>query len=118
MAVKIRMSEEDVVNSIKQTHQFLEMQKKDQRWLHILWIGSFVLIIFLNYTFPNISLVEKKPLYDVNTGFMGLILTVFGFIFFFNAFFFKSIKKESILFTIICIILLYYGLPLFLGFKW
>ena len=126
MAVKLRMSEEDIIQSIKQTKQSLELHKKDQRWLYLVWIGSFVLLIFLNYTFPNIYSIEKRPVYDVNSGFVGLILTIFGFTFFLNAFFFRGIGKESILFyfltwvigATICVVLLYFGLPLLFGFKW
>lgn len=126
MAVKIRMSEENFLEGIKQSYQSVEMCKKDHRWLYLLWVGSFVLIIFFNYMFPNIYTVEKRPIYDVKSGFIGLILTVFGFTFFFNAFFFKGIGVENIIFyiftwiigTIICVVLFYYGLPLFFGFKW
>lgn len=126
MAVKLRMSEEDIIQSIKQTKQFLEMQKKGQRWLYLLVLGSFALIVFLNYTFPNIYSVEKRLIYDVNSEFIGLILTIFGFTFLINAFFFRGIVGESIILYIltwvigatICVILLYYGLPLFFGFKW
>jgi len=125
MAVKIRMSKEDVIQSINQTKQFLGIQKRDQRWLYLLIAGSFALIVFLNYTLPNVYSVEKKP-FNIKNGFIGLILTVFGFTFLINALFFRGIGGESIIFYIftwivgatICIILLYYGLPLFFGFKW
>ena len=120
------MSDEELLEGIKQTHQSVEMYKKDQRWLYLLWVGSFALILFLNYMFPNIYSVEKRPIYDFKSGFIGLVLTVFGFTFFFNAFFFRGVGVESILFyiftwiigAIICVVLLYYGLPLFFGFKW
>lgn len=117
MAVKNRMSEEDIIQSINQTKQSLELQKKDQRWLYLLVVGSFALMVFLNYTFTNIYSVEKRP-YNIKSGFIGLILTFFGFTLFLNVFFFKSTGKGFILFAIICVILLYYGLPLLLNFKW
>jgi len=117
MAVKVYMSKEEIIQSINQIKR-LELQKKDQRWLYLLWVGSFALIIFLNYMFPNIYPVEKRPVYDLKNGFIGLILTLFGFVFFLNAFFFKKAGIQTIIFTIICVILLYYGLPLFFNFKW
>ena len=120
------MSEEELLKGIKQTRQSVEMCKKDHTWLYLLVFGSFALIVFLNYTFSNIYTVEKRPIYDVNSGFIGLILTVFGFTFLINAFFFRGVGGESILFYIltwivgatICVILLYYGLPLFFSFNW
>jgi len=126
MAVKIYMSKEELLKGIKQTYQSVEMCKKDHRWLYLLWLGSFALLVFLNYTLPNIYTVAKRPIFDVKIEFVGLILTVFGFTFFLNAFFFRGVGGESILFYIltwiigatICVILLYYGLPLFFGFKW
>jgi len=126
MAVKIYMSKEEIREGIKQTYQSVDMCKKDHKWLYLLWIGSFALLVFLNYTLPNIYTIEKKPIYDVEIGFVGLILTVFGFTFFLNAFFFRSIGGETIIFyiftwivgAIICVTLLYFGLPLFFGFEW
>jgi len=126
MAIKLIMSDEDLLEGIKQSHQSVEMCKKDHKWLYLLVVGSFALLVFLNYTLPNISIIEKRPIYDFKSGFIGLVLTVFGFTFFFNAFFFRGIGGESIIFyvftwiigAIICVVLLYYGLPLFFGFKW
>lgn len=126
MAVELRMSEEELLKGIKQSNQSVEMCKKDQRWLYLLVIGSFGLLVAMNYNFPNLYPIEKKPIYDANYGFLGLVLTGFGISFFFNAIFFRSIGEESIIFfiftwligAVLCVFLLYYGFPLFFGFEW
>lgn len=124
MAVEIKMSKEELSRGNEQTRQLLEIQKENQRWLYYLLIGSFGLIVFLNYMFPDVYWVEKKPMYDAKNGLIGLVLTFFGCAFLLNAMFFRSIGKETFGYylltwfigVILCLVLLYYGLPLFLGF--
>jgi len=104
--------------------ELLSRLKEDQKWVYYFLTGSFVLIILLNYVFPDVYWIGKKPMYDVKNGFKGLILTFFGCVFLLNALFFRSIGKETFGYyaltwfigVVLCIGFLYFGLPLFLGF--
>ena len=104
--------------------EFLSKVKKDQKWLYYSLLGSFGLIVLLNYVFPDVYWIGKKPMHDVKNGFMGLILTFFGCAFLLNALFFRSIVKGTFGYylltwfigVVLCIGFLYFGLPLFLGF--
>jgi len=104
--------------------ELLSKVRKDQKWLYYSLLGSFGLIVLLNYVFPNVYWIEKNPIYDIKNGFIGLILTFFGCAFLLNALFFRSIGKETFGYyaltwfigVVLCMVLFYFGLPLFLGF--
>jgi uncharacterized protein YacL len=117
MASEIEMSREEFLRGYYQTKKLAESMKKNDRWLYLSILGSFILIILLNYFFPDIIWVEKKPLYDANFGLIGLVLTFFGIIILTNVIcIFKGSFLGWILLLAISILLIYFGFPLLLGF--
>jgi len=118
MATEHDMSKEELLHGYQHSKQLAESIKNDQRWLYYLIVGSFGLIIILNYLFPNVYWLEKRPVYDFKFGLIGLFLTFFGIIILLNV---LCIFKGSLLgwFVLIAlsIALLYFGLPLLIGLS-
>ncbi len=96
---------------------------QDQKWIYYSIIGSFILLIVLNFFIP--ATTEAAP-YNFKEGFLGMILTFFGLFCLINFSLLEISKGQtmwSFLFTVLvsavlAIILLYFGLPLFFGFRW
>ena len=96
---------------------------QDQKWVYYSLIGSFVLLIILNNFIP--MSVEVAP-YNFKSGLLGMTLTFFGTFCLINLMVLEIGKGTSMLsfiFTcsislVLSIVLLYFGLPLFLGFNW
>ena len=96
---------------------------QDQKWVYYPLIGSFVLLIILNNFIP--ITVEVAP-YNFESGFLGMTLTFFGVFCLINLMLLeigKGTSTLSFIFTcsislVLSIVLLYFGLPLFLGFNW
>jgi hypothetical protein len=108
---------ESYILGCEQNKELLSRHKENQKWLYYLIIGSFGLIILLNFLIPNFHWIKPEPI-GIKFGFMGLILTVFGSIFFFSAFFAEGGDWFDLhwwLRVILCIILLYFGLPMLFG---
>jgi len=120
------MSKEEVfLRDIEKTRRTwkidLKLNLEDQRWIYYLTAGSFVLLLIMNFIFPE-SYSIKIP-YDYKAGFIGVGLTFFGTIFLLNFLFFgKTGGLTTILITLfsasLSVILLYFGIPLLFGFTW
>ena len=106
----------DLKNPKKSFKLNLRVSLEDQRWLYYLIIGSFGILVILNYTLPNVYLTESKPVYDLKDGLMGLILMFFGIFFVFNALIIGDIKFW-IIEVVLFLIFVYFGLPFLLGMK-
>jgi uncharacterized protein YacL len=118
MAADCELTEKELLYGYQQSKQLVDTQKKDQRWLYYLIAGSFGLIIILNYMFPHLYWVENRPLYDLKKGFIGLTLMFFGIIILLNILcIFNGSLQAWIFLIIICIVLIYFGLPLLTGFS-
>ena len=119
MATEYDMSKEEFLQGYKQSKQLSESVKGNQKWVYYLIVGSLGLIIILNYLFPNVYWLEKKPVYNFKYGLIGLFLTFFGFIILISML--CIIKGGSILVWIAAIAfsiaLLYFGLPLLIGLS-
>jgi uncharacterized protein YacL len=118
MATEHDMSKEELLHGYQHSKQLAESIKNDQKWLYYLITGSFVLIIILNYLFPNVYWLEKRPVYDFKFGLTGLFLTFFGVIIFINVLFiFKGSLLGWVVLIALSITLLYFGLPLLIGLS-
>ena len=112
----------DVKKEKKNFRINFEVIFQDQRWIPYVVIGSFILLIILNYFIPA---TPKVAPYNFESGLLGLGLTFFGVFCLINLMLLE-IGKESVwsfIFTslisfVLAIVLLYFGLPLFLGFNW
>ncbi|MDI6826416.1 MAG: hypothetical protein QMD36_04480 [Candidatus Aenigmarchaeota archaeon] len=114
MAAEPEMSEEEYSRGYKQSKELAESLKKDQKWIYYLIAGSFGLIVILNYLFPSVYWTEKRPVYNVKGGLIGLILTFFGVIILMSML--CIVKGGSLLIWVVLIALsialIYFGLPL------
>jgi hypothetical protein len=115
MAVEIRPSKKCLLHGSKQIKEFLKVQKEKQNWIYYLIIGSFVSIVILNHLFPDVYWVEPKPALSIKSGFLGVILMFFGTIFFIRAFFLGGTDWYWVLSIVLCVVLLYFGIPLLFG---
>lgn len=95
---------------------------QDQKWVYYSIAGSFVLLIILNFFIP--ATTEATP-YNFKEGLLGMILTFFGLFCLINLLLLEIGKQSTLSFVlttlvsiILAIVLLYFGLPLFFGFKW
>jgi hypothetical protein len=119
MAINFEPTEKELLYGYQQSKQLLDTQKKDYKWLYYLIAGSFGLIIILNYMFPHVYWVENRPVYDLNKGLIGLFMMFFGIIVLLNLMLlFKGSFEGFILGIIICVILIYFGLPFLIGLSW
>jgi len=89
---------------------------EDQRWLGFSVIGSFVLLIILNYIFPYKPI--EKTQFEMKSGFFGVALTFLGALFLLNALVTGGEFLPWLIGAVLCIALLYFGLPLLFGFHW
>lgn len=118
MSVKFIPTEEDLLKGEKQVKTLIDNSKQDQKWFYYILVGSFGFLIALNFILPSTYTI-KKPTYDINSGFIGFILMFFAGVFWLHL----AISDiddlfKFLLFSALLIILLYFGLPLYLGFKW
>jgi polyferredoxin len=118
MTIEYKPKKEFFLQGNEQNKELMIRQKENQKWLYYLIIGSFGFITLLNFLMPDFHWVGPKPL-NIKIGFMGLILTFFGSIFFFSAFFAEGgsgwFDLSWWLRVILCIVLLYFGLPMLFG---
>jgi hypothetical protein len=118
MATEHDMSKEEFLQGYSQSKELAESIKKDQKWVYYLIVGSFGLIIILNYLFPNVYWIEKRPVYNFKSGLIGLFLTFFGIIILLNVLcIFKGSLLGWFVLMILSIALLYFGLPLLIGLS-
>lgn len=120
------MSKEEIfLRDIKKTSRTwkidLKLNIEDQKWIYYLTTGSFILLVIMNYIFPDFYLI-KTP-YNFKAGLIGVGLTFFGAIFLLNALFTGGGEGlNSILIwlfgAILSVILVYFGIPLLFGFSW
>jgi len=117
MAIEVKPTKEYFLRGNEQNKELLTRQKETQKWIYFLVIGSFALITLLNFMMPNFHWIKPEPI-DIKLGFIGVILTFFGSVFFLRAFF----KGDGSWFdlywwlsVILCIVLLYFGLPILFG---
>ncbi len=119
MAVDCEPTEKELLYGYQQSKQLVDAQKNNQRWLYYLIVGSFGLILILNYMFPHVYWVDNRPAYSLNKGLIGLIMMFFGIIVILNLIFLFQGSFQGLIFgIIICIILIYFGLPFLIGFSW
>lgn len=111
------MSEEEVfLRDVKKTKRSwkinLKINLEDQRWIYYLILGSFIMIVLLNYTYPG---TIERPTYQIKPGLLGFILTTAGGIFLLSALQFgpRGFINGFVIIAI-AIILFYFGLPLLL----
>jgi hypothetical protein len=115
MAVEIRPSKKHLLHGSEQIKEFMKVQKEKQDWIYYLIIGSFVSIVILNHLFPDVYWVEPKPSLSIKSGFLGVILMFFGTMFFMRAFVKGGDDWYWVLSIVLCIVLLYFGIPLLFG---
>jgi len=118
MAIELKPTEEYFLRGEEQNKELLSRYKEDQKWLYYLILGSFGFIILLNFLMPDFHWVGPKPL-DIKLGFMSVVLTFFGMIFFVRAFFKEGAEGWLDIYwwlsVILSIVLLYFGLPILFG---
>jgi hypothetical protein len=118
MAIELKPTKEYFLRGEEQDKELLSRQKENQKWVYYVIIGSFGLITFLNFMIPDYHWNRPEPI-EIKWGFVGMILTFFGSIFFLRAFFVKGGSEWFDLYwwlsVILSIILLYFGLPIILG---
>ena len=118
MAIKIEPTKEYFLRGEEQNKELLSRYKEDQKWIYYMIIGSFGLITLLNFLMPGFHWV-KPELIDIKYGFVGVILTFFGSMFFIRAFFFSGGEGWFNLWWWLCVILsivlLHFGLPMLFG---
>ncbi len=104
----------DIKKKKKEWKIDLKINLEDQRWIYYLVLASFVSILIMNYTYP--SMIEKST-YQINSGFLGIILTALGGIFLYS-----GLQEAPLGFIngfviiLIAIVLFYFGIPLM--FQW
>lgn len=102
----------------EQNKELLSRQKETQNWIYYTIIGSISLLTLLNFMIPNFHWVRPNPI-NIKLGFVGVILTFFGSVFFFRAFFMTGGENWFDFYwwicVILCIVLLYFGLPILFG---
>jgi hypothetical protein len=115
-----RKNEEVFSRVIKKTEKKFKLNFKinleDQKWLNYSVIGSFVLLVILNSLIP-INPIQKTQ-FEVNIGLLGLVIVFFGTMFLLNISFTRVEGLAWLISAILCVVLFYFGLPLFLGFNW
>ncbi len=118
MAIELKPTKEYLLHGDEQNRELLSRQKEDQKWVYYVIVGSFGLITLLNFLMPGFHRVKPEPI-DIEWGFMGVILTFFGSVFFLRAFFLTGgggwFDSYWWLCVILSIILLYFGLPILFG---
>jgi len=118
MVIEVEPTKEHFLHGEEQNKELLSRQKEDQRWVYYLIIGSFGLITLLNFLIPNFHWIKPEPI-EIKFGFIGVILTFLGSVFFFRAFFLKGGGNWFDLYWWLCVILsivlLYFGLPILFG---
>jgi len=110
------MKEEVFLREVKKTKRRwkidFRLNLEDQRWIYYLLFASFVIIVLLNYSYPN---TMENQTYQIKAGFLGMLLTTVGFIFLLSALIFAPYGfLNGIIIVVIAIFLLYFGLPLLL----
>jgi len=118
MTIEIKPTKEYFLRGEEQNKELLIRQKENQNWIYYIIIGSFGLITLLNFLMPNFHWIKPEPV-DIKFGFIRVILTFFGSLFFFRAFFLEGggtwFDLRWWLCVILTIILLYFGLPILFG---
>ena len=117
MAIEAMPEKEYFLHGEEQNKELLSREKEEQKWVYYIIIGSFVLITFLNFTIPDFHWIKPQPI-DIKLGFMGVLLMFFGSMFFIRAFFMGNGSWLDLywwLSVILCIVLLYFGLPILFG---
>ncbi len=118
MVIEPKPTKEYFLRGNEQNKELLSRQKEKQNWIYYIIIGSFGLITLLNFMIPDYHWAKPEPI-GIKIGSMGMTLTFFGSIFFLRAFFVKGgsgwFDAYWWLSVILCIILLYFGLPILFG---
>jgi len=117
MAIELKPDKEYFLRGNEQNKELVSRYKEDQKWVYYIIIGSFGLITLLNFLMPGYHWTKPEPI-DIEWGFVGVILTFFGSIFFLRAFFAGDGSWFDLywwLSIILCIVLLYFGLPILFG---
>jgi hypothetical protein len=115
-----RKNEENFSRNVKKTEKNFKLNFKinleDQKWLNYSVIGSFVLLVILN------TIISSKPIhrtaFEINSGLLGLTFVFFGSMFLLSILLTGREVLTCLVGAVLCIILFYFGLPLFLGFYW
>ena len=118
MTIEVKPEKEYFLRGQEQNRELLSRHREHQSWIYYLIIGSFSLITLLNFMIPDYHWIKPEPI-DIKVGFMGVLLTFFGSLFFIRAFFFAGgvswFDKNWWICVILSIILLYFGLPILFG---
>ena len=118
MTIKIIPKKEYFLRGEEQNKELMSRQKEDQKWIYYIIIGSFGLITLLNFMMPNYHWTKSEPI-NIEWGFIGMMLTFFGSVFFLRAFFLSGgvnwYDMGWWLCVILSIVLLYFGLPILFG---
>ena len=118
MAIEIEPKKEYLLQGDEQCKELLSRHKEGQKWIYCIIIGSLGLITLLNFMIPDFHWIKPEPI-EIKFGFIGVILTFLGSVFFFRAFFLKGGGNWFDLYWWLCVILsivlLYFGLPILFG---
>jgi polyferredoxin len=118
MAEEINYTKEYLLFGHEQNKELVSRYKENQKWLYYLIIGSFGLLTVLNFFIPNFHWIKPEPL-NIEFGFIGMLMTFFGTVFFFSAIFAEGaggwFDSSWWLRVILSIILLYFGIPMLFG---
>lgn len=110
------MKEEVFLRDVKKTRNRwkidLKLNLEDQKWIYYLVFASLVILVLMNYVYPN---TMEKQTYEIKTGFLGFILTTAGVIFLLSGLEFAPRGFiNGFIIIVIAVALLYFGLPLLL----
>lgn len=118
MVIEVESTKEYFLRGEEQNKELLSRQKENQNWIYYIIIGSFGLITLFNFMMPGFHWIKPEPI-NIKWGFMGVILTFFGLMFFLRAFFVRGGSGWLDLYwwlsVILCVVLLYFGLPILFG---
>ena len=118
MAIELKPDKEYFLRGNEQNKELVSRYKEDQKWVYYMIIGSFGLITLLNFLMPGYHWTKPEPI-DIEWGFVGVILMFFGSIYFISAFFAEGGSGWFDLYwwllVILCIVFLYFGLPILFG---
>ena len=118
MAIELKPTKEYFLRGNEQIKELVNRYKEDQKWVYFLVFGSFSLITLLNFIMPGYHWIKPEPI-DIEWGFIGVVLTFFGSLFFLRSFFFEGGGNWLDLYWWLCVILsivlLYFGLPILFG---
>lgn len=118
MAIELRPTKEYLLRGEEQNKKLMDRKKENQKWIYYMLIGSFGLMTLLNFMIPDFYWTKPEPI-EIKVGFTGVILTSFGSVFFFRAFFLAGggnwFDPYWWLCVILSIVLLYFGLPILFG---